>query len=65
MSAEPAIEVLALAGIPEIRIGDDLGDIITNAIARTPGAGPLTVDLDTPEDLVFVEAAETDRLGVG
>jgi 2-phospho-L-lactate guanylyltransferase len=27
--------------------------------------GPLTVDLDTPEDLVFVEAAETERLGVG
>ena len=27
--------------------------------------GPLTVDLDTPEDLVFVEAVDTERLGVG
>jgi len=31
----------------------------------TEVGGPLTVDLDTPEDLVFVEAAETERLGVG
>jgi 2-phospho-L-lactate guanylyltransferase len=27
--------------------------------------GPLTVDLDTPEDLVFVEAVDMERLGVG
>ena len=33
--------------------------------AYTEVGGPLTVDLDTPEDLVFVEAAETERLGVG
>jgi 2-phospho-L-lactate guanylyltransferase len=25
--------------------------------------GPLTVDLDTPEDLVFVESAEAERIG--
>ena len=31
----------------------------------TEVGGPLTVDLDTPEDLVFVEAAEAERLGVG
>ena len=28
-------------------------------------AGPLTVDLDTPDDLVFVESTEAERLGVG
>jgi 2-phospho-L-lactate guanylyltransferase len=27
--------------------------------------GPLTVDLDTPDDLVFVESTEAERLGVG
>ncbi len=27
--------------------------------------GPLTVDLDTPEDLVFVESTAAERLGVG
>jgi 2-phospho-L-lactate guanylyltransferase (CobY/MobA/RfbA family) len=27
--------------------------------------GALTVDLDTPEDLVFVESAGSERLGVG
>jgi 2-phospho-L-lactate guanylyltransferase len=27
--------------------------------------GPLSVDLDTPDDLVLVEAAEAERLGVG
>jgi 2-phospho-L-lactate guanylyltransferase len=44
------------------------------AAAATAGAtlielhGPLTVDLDTPDDLVFVESTEaerTGRLGVG
>jgi len=33
--------------------------------AYTEVGGALTVDLDTPEDLVFVEAAEAERLGVG
>jgi 2-phospho-L-lactate guanylyltransferase len=33
--------------------------------AYTEVGGLLTVDLDTPEDLVFVEAAEMERLGVG
>ena len=31
----------------------------------TEVGGPLTIDLDTPDDLVFVEAAEAERLGVG
>ena len=33
--------------------------------AYTEVGGALTVDLDTPEDLVFVEAAEAERLSVG
>jgi 2-phospho-L-lactate guanylyltransferase len=28
-------------------------------------AGPLTIDLDTPDDLVFVESADAEGLGVG
>ncbi len=41
------------------------------AAAETSGAefieveGALSVDLDTPDDLVFVEATEAERLGVG
>ena len=31
----------------------------------TEVGGPLTVDLDTPEDLVFVESIDLERLGVG
>ena len=27
--------------------------------------GPLTIDLDTPEDLVLVESTDAERLGVG
>ena len=42
MPAESALHVITLAGIPEIRIRDDLGDIIGNALQRTPGALPLT-----------------------
>jgi 2-phospho-L-lactate guanylyltransferase len=40
------------------------------AAAETAGAtytelgGPLTVDLDTPDDLVFVESTETEGIGV-
>jgi len=34
------VEVLALDGIPEIRPGDDLPAIITNALEATPGALP-------------------------
>ncbi len=42
MPAEGSIQVLALDGIPEIRVGDDLGALIGDAFERTPGALPLT-----------------------
>ena len=67
MPAEPSIRILALAGIPEIRIGDDLGDIIVNAIARTPGAGPLTnvdVLVVTQKIVSKAEGAVIDLTGV-
>jgi len=38
------VEVLALDGIPEIRPGDDLPAIITNALEATPGALPARDD---------------------
>ena len=46
MSAEGPgrIEVLALAGLPEIRIGDDLATLIGDALSTTPGAVPLRGD---------------------
>ena len=37
----------------------------TAGAAYTEVGGAITVDLDTPEDLVFVEGADTERLGVG
>ena len=54
MSSEPAaggpveapasISIVALAGIPEIHLGDDLPALIGDAIERTPGALPLGAD---------------------
>ena len=44
MSADREVRVVALEGIPEIREGDDLGVFIANAIQRTGGVLPLTVD---------------------
>lgn len=42
MSAEAGrVEILALAGIPEVREGDDLGRLIGDALASTPGALPI------------------------
>ena len=42
MSAEPGrVEILALAGLPEVRPGDDLEAMIGDALAATPGALPL------------------------
>lgn len=44
MSTDPAdgrVEVLALAGLPEVREGDDLAAQIGDAIAATPGVLPL------------------------
>jgi coenzyme F420-0:L-glutamate ligase / coenzyme F420-1:gamma-L-glutamate ligase len=46
MSADGAgrVEVLALAGLPEVRIGDDLATLIGDALTATPGALPLRED---------------------
>jgi coenzyme F420-0:L-glutamate ligase/coenzyme F420-1:gamma-L-glutamate ligase len=44
VSADPAIRILALDGIPEIRDGDDLGVFVANAIQRTRDAQPLTAE---------------------
>jgi coenzyme F420-0:L-glutamate ligase/coenzyme F420-1:gamma-L-glutamate ligase len=54
MSADPTpiegrIEAIALAGIPEISVGDDVGAAIGDAIDRTPGILPLR-----PDDVLVV-----------
>ncbi len=42
MSTEPSrVEILALAGLPEIRTGDDLEAMVGDALEATPGALPL------------------------
>jgi coenzyme F420-0:L-glutamate ligase / coenzyme F420-1:gamma-L-glutamate ligase len=38
------LSVLALAGIPEVRLGDDVGALIVAALRQTPGALPLAED---------------------
>ena len=38
------LEVIALDGIPEVRPGDDLADLVGDALERTPGALPLRHD---------------------
>jgi len=38
------VEVIGLAGIPEVAAGDDLGSLIGDALERTPGALPLRDD---------------------
>jgi coenzyme F420-0:L-glutamate ligase/coenzyme F420-1:gamma-L-glutamate ligase len=43
-SPGPALLVLPLDGIPEVRPGDDLGALLAEALARTPGALPLRAD---------------------
>ena len=62
-----SIQLLALAGIPEIRIREDLGVIIGDAIERTPGALPLT-DADvlvvTQKIVSKAEGAVVDLTGV-
>ena len=44
MPADGSVQVLALAGIPEILAGDRLAALIGDAIERTPGALPLTAE---------------------
>jgi coenzyme F420-0:L-glutamate ligase/coenzyme F420-1:gamma-L-glutamate ligase len=42
---EPArVEVIALAGVPEVSAGDDLPRLIGDAVDRTPGVLPLRAD---------------------
>ena len=68
MSADAVADpVLALDGIPEIRVGDDLGGLIGNAIERTPGALPLTDDdvlVVTQKIVSKAEGAVVDLTGV-
>ena len=68
MPAEPQpITVLALDGIPEVRIGDAVGALIGDAIERTPGALPLTEDdvlVVTQKAVSKAEGAVIDLTGV-
>jgi coenzyme F420-0:L-glutamate ligase/coenzyme F420-1:gamma-L-glutamate ligase len=43
------VEVIAITGIPEVRPGDDLGALLGDAIAETPGLTPLL-----PDDVLVV-----------
>ena len=49
MSADGRLEVVALDGIPEIHVGDDLARLIGDAIERTAGLLPLA-----PDDVLVV-----------
>jgi len=42
--ADGSVKILALAGVPEIQIGDRLAQLIGDAIERTRGALPLTAE---------------------
>jgi coenzyme F420-0:L-glutamate ligase/coenzyme F420-1:gamma-L-glutamate ligase len=67
VSAEAAIEVLALVGVPELRVGDDLPTIIGDAIDATPGALPLRDDdvlVVTQKVVSKAEGAVIDLTGV-
>ena len=67
VAGAPAILILALDGIPEIRIRDDLGTIIGEAIGRTPGAIPLTdqdVLVVTQKIVSKAEGAVIDLTGI-
>ncbi len=44
MPPDGRVEVLALAGIPEVRAGDDLGALVGDALVTTEGALPLSTD---------------------
>ncbi|MDO8485083.1 MAG: coenzyme F420-0:L-glutamate ligase [Candidatus Limnocylindrales bacterium] len=67
MLAESSLLVLALDGIPEIRLRDDLGALIGDAIDRTPVALPLTdedVLVVTQKIVSKAEGAVVDLTGV-
>jgi coenzyme F420-0:L-glutamate ligase/coenzyme F420-1:gamma-L-glutamate ligase len=65
--AEASLRVVALDGIPEVRIGDDLAALIGDAIERTPGVLPLTDDdvlVVTQKVVSKAEGAVVDLTGV-
>ena len=67
MSTERSLQVIALVGIPEIRLHADLGAVIGDAIERTPGARPLTehdVLVVTQKIVSKAEGAVVDLTGV-
>jgi len=67
MSSEPALQVIALEGIPEVVTGDDLPNLIGDAIEWTSGALPLT-DADvlvvTQKIVSKAEGAVVDLTGI-
>src|SRR3954447_22849575 len=65
--SDTSIRVIALEGIPEIRIGDDIGSIIGEAITRRPGAPPLAAEdvvVVTEKAVSKAEGAVVDLAGV-
>ena len=65
--SQTAIEVLALDGIPEIRVRDDIAALIGDAIERTPGASPLgdrDVLVVTQKVISKAEGAIVDLTGI-
>ena len=61
------ISVLAVDGIPEVRVRDDLARLIGDAIERTPGAQPLTdrdVLVVTQKVVSKAEGAIVDLTGI-
>jgi coenzyme F420-0:L-glutamate ligase/coenzyme F420-1:gamma-L-glutamate ligase len=62
-----AIEVIALDGIPEVRVRDDLAGLIGDAVERTPGASPLgdrDVLVVTQKVVSKAEGAIVDLTGI-
>lgn len=67
MSTDGSLQVIALVGIPEIRLHADLGSLIGDALERTAGALPLTdhdVLVVTQKIVSKAEGAVVDLTGV-
>jgi len=68
MSTEPGrVEITALAGLREVRLGDDLASLIGDALAATPGALPLErgdVLVVTQKIVSKAEGAVVDLRGI-
>jgi coenzyme F420-0:L-glutamate ligase/coenzyme F420-1:gamma-L-glutamate ligase len=63
----PALTVLALLGVPEVRPGDDLPALLLDALASTPGALPLTSEdvlVVTQKVVSKAEGAIVDLAGI-